>query len=118
MTDFKKIRETDILELISWRKILIIYTKCLVFNIFVLIKWFLKSVRSRVDKKFRFNEKLRLYRKFQFLTSHKNDEKSQSSYDKTNTYKISKTPGFLINTVLGSHSFVKLKVSIVEEFLI
>lgn len=111
MTDFKKIRETDILELISWRKILIIYTKCLVFNIFVLIKWFLKSVRSRVDKKFRFNEKLRLYRKFQFLTSHKNDEKSQSSYDK-------KTPGFLINTVLGSHSFVKLKVSIVEEFLI
>lgn len=102
MKFFSKSDKSNVLELISWRKIIIIYIQSIIFNIFVLIKWTLSGVRSRVDQKFHIEEKLRLYRKFQFFSTKKEEQKFES-YDKT--------PAFLINTNLGTHSFVKLKVS-------
>lgn len=92
-----KKNEYDILELITKKSIILIHVRCLYVNLLILLKWLFQFGKSYIynSKKYSGSGDQHIY-----------DNQSESD----------RQPALLMETTLGRHAYVKLKVIITTYF--
>ena len=100
----KKGAGKDVLEVVKWKQILVIYVRCVILNYFIVCKNVLWSVKSYFDNRIG-STRQHIAQKFPALSLMKSVEASAAS----NQQSLA-CPQQLLDPQLGQHKYMKLKV--------